>query len=166
MSIILGFCQKIHTFSLPTSIGDLRGPESVVIKSWLWCSILWLGLHRVSQRGAGACQTILSLQKFSLASILMEINVWVFLGLKNPPVPPDLMHKVPDITFVLARACKRLNRYNYINPFLLLGLEEGWKPWFLAQGHPPITVQGRSQHQLPPRHWSVKTGTNAPTNPG
>jgi hypothetical protein len=26
MSIILGFCQKIHTFSLPTSIGGFRGP--------------------------------------------------------------------------------------------------------------------------------------------
>jgi hypothetical protein len=26
MSIILGFCQKIHTFSLPTSIGGFWGP--------------------------------------------------------------------------------------------------------------------------------------------
>jgi hypothetical protein len=26
MSIILGFCQKIHTFLLPTSIGGFRGP--------------------------------------------------------------------------------------------------------------------------------------------
>jgi hypothetical protein len=26
MSIILGFCQEIHTFSLPTSIGGFRGP--------------------------------------------------------------------------------------------------------------------------------------------
>jgi hypothetical protein len=27
MSIILGFCQKIHTFSLPTSIGGFWGPD-------------------------------------------------------------------------------------------------------------------------------------------
>jgi hypothetical protein len=26
MSIILGFCQKIHTFSLRTSLGGFRGP--------------------------------------------------------------------------------------------------------------------------------------------
>jgi hypothetical protein len=67
MSIILGFCQKSHTFSLPTSIGGFRGPGMMVVHfdkflSDIWCQICMHLLTVISEEIVMLCGRLEQLQ--------------------------------------------------------------------------------------------------------